>query len=321
MDRKTFKKILMVIGLLSLFSAVYGQRLNIGFENIVAFPFVQLAGILRWMSLTSSLGNVIALVIYGFVCSVPSMILLRKRFKNTLHREDLLLALLSCLLFVSFYFMINPGYMVGRIVPEGMGDFGSFMLGSVIYITLSCYVILRFIRRFNGGEEKLLDCLARIMEISLVILIIAICWMIPSETLLEFELLRQSNTMTGMDFGLTDTFIILRALVGSILLVFDIWILWVGLELIEHLKVDRFNESISSIFKRIEQICMKSIVTYVLATVSINVLQLMVAKDLLVSDFNIEIPMTQLMIVLITMLLSRYFAESRKIKEENDLFV
>ncbi len=79
------------------------------FTTTMAFPFEQIGLILRRLSLSGTAGNIAAVLIYATFCLTPVFILFLRRKKRGFFTEDLLLALLSAVLFVVLYYMINPG--------------------------------------------------------------------------------------------------------------------------------------------------------------------------------------------------------------------
>ena len=86
------------------------------FSTIVAFPFEQLGEGLRALSLSGGAGNAAAILFYVLLSLIPAGIWLILKKKQKTMPIDFTLFLLSVLLFVVLYYMINPGLM-GFAVP------------------------------------------------------------------------------------------------------------------------------------------------------------------------------------------------------------
>ena len=69
-------------------------------SGLITFPFAGIAQVLRMMSLSGGLGNAAAIVIYGLIGIVPLLILAFSLRKREFSPEDVLLPVLSLLVFL-----------------------------------------------------------------------------------------------------------------------------------------------------------------------------------------------------------------------------
>ncbi|MHA4858155.1 hypothetical protein, partial [Enterococcus faecium] len=67
------------------------------------------------MSLSSVIGNVIAIIIYAAISLIPAIYVVYQRKTGTNRKEDILLIAFTGLLFYSLYMFINPGLMYQRM--------------------------------------------------------------------------------------------------------------------------------------------------------------------------------------------------------------
>ncbi|MCL2782670.1 MAG: hypothetical protein FWD80_01645, partial [Propionibacteriaceae bacterium] len=74
-----------------------------------AIPFEQIGDGLRALSLTGPFGNVIATIVYAVISLIPLACVVVMAKRRRFAAEDVLLALVSPLLFWVLYVMINPG--------------------------------------------------------------------------------------------------------------------------------------------------------------------------------------------------------------------
>ncbi|PKM49191.1 MAG: hypothetical protein CVV02_17140 [Firmicutes bacterium HGW-Firmicutes-7] len=322
MNKKRLNSFLIGEGLICIITFILMKDHAIGYDSIISFPFVQFGYLLRIMSLSGPFGNVIAWIAYVLFCIAP-IILLSLRIRKGIHKsEDILLLIVSVLLFVSMYYMINPGFAEGILAPAALGSSWKIGISSVVYIVLIGYVIIRLLRRFQTGmTDRLLIDLEAMLIVFAVILVLILTFVMPFDIKREMETVEAANTMAGINFSLTHFFIILRKGTKMIPLFYQILILLVGFDLAQELKVERYSHEVTEKAVQLVNKCRQSIVVTVAVSIFINILQLIAGANLIHSDYHIDIPLTSILIVIITMLLAKYFAHSSKIKEEMDLFV
>ena len=322
MNKKRLVSVLIAEGFICIIAFFLMKDHGIGYDSIISFPFVQIGYLLRLLSLNSPFGNVMAWMVYVLFCLAP-LILLSIRIKKGMYKsEDLLLLLLSILLFFSMYYMINPGFAEGILAPSTLK--GSWKMGasSVVYIVLIGYVILRLLRRIQTGmTDTLLIDLEVMLIVFAVISVLALTFAVPFDIRGEMKAVEAANTMAGIDFSLTHFFILLRYITKMIPLFYQIRIVLAGYDLVQALKVERYSHEVIDKAVQLVHKCKQAIIITVIASIAINILQLIVGAKLIHSNYHIDIPLTSILIVIITLLLAKYFAHSSKIKEEIDLFV
>lgn len=322
MKRRRINSFLIGEGVACIVLFILIKDQAIGYDSIISFPFVHMGNLLRKLSMSGSSGNIIAWIAYVLLCAWPLLLLglrIRKRSQNL---ADMLLVVLSALLFVSMYFMINPGLAMGVLMPAGLGDAWKIGISSVIYMVVLAYVVLRLILRFQTGKtERLLADLAFMLIVFAVLLVMALTFAMPFEIMREMESIEAANTMTGIDFSLTHLFVVLRKIIIMIPLLYQILIVLAGFDLVQELKIERYSTEVVEKAIHVGNRCKEAIVATVLASVLINITQLIVGAKLLHSNYHLEIPLLSILTVIITMLLAKYFAHSVEIKKEMDLFV
>ena len=68
-------------------------------------------------------------------------------------------------------------------------------------------------------------------------------------------------------------------------------------------------------------LCRKALVAVVLTNVGFNLLQMLFADSLLIIDGFLYLPLFSVAFVLAALLLARFLAENRQLKQDNDLFI
>lgn len=322
MDNKRLKCFLIGAGIMGLLAFFLMKDQAIGYDSIVSFPFVQVGYLLRILSLNSSFGNVLAWIVYVLFCLAPLILLSIRIRKGIQKSEDLLLLLLSGLLFFSMYYMINPSFAEGILAPSTLKGSWKIGVSSVVYIVLIGYVIMRLLRRIQTGmTDRLLIDLEAMLIVFAVISVLSLTFALPFDIKGEMKAIEAANTMAGIDFSLTYFFILLRNGIKMMPLFYQILIIIAGYDLVQVLKVERYSQGVMDKAVQLVNKCKQAIIVTLIASIFINLLQLIVGAKLIHSDYHIDIPLTSILIVIITMLLAKYFAHSSKIKEEMDLFV
>ncbi|VDN47093.1 conserved membrane protein of unknown function [Petrocella atlantisensis] len=322
MDKKRLVSVLIGEGFICIIAFFLMKDQAIGYDSIISFPFVQMGYFLRILSLNSPFGNVIAWVAYVLFCLAPLILLSIRIRKGIQKSEDLLLLLLSVLLFFGMYYMINPGFAEGILAPSTLKGSWKIGVSSVVYIVLIGYIIMRLLRRIQTGMTDRLLIDLEVMLITFAgISVLALTFALPFDIMGEMKAVEAANTMAGIDFSLTHYFILLRSIIKMIPLFYQIRIILAGYDLVQALKTERYSQSVVDKAVQLVSKCRQAIIVTVIASIFINLLQLIAGAKLIHSNYHIDIPLTSILIVIMTMLLAKYFAHSSKIKEEMDLFV
>ena len=167
------------------------------FSTIVAFPFEQLGVGLRALSLSGGAGNAAAILFYVLLSLIPAGIWLILKKKQKTMPIDFTLFLLSVLLFVVLYYMINPGLM-GFAVPGT----GKWSLGSTFYSVLLGYLLIRALLKYrNAGAKKLQEGLWLLLGAVNIVLVYGIFGQELGSLLLNLETVQKGNTGITLSDG------------------------------------------------------------------------------------------------------------------------
>lgn len=158
MKKRLYIGILVLEAIICVVLCVLGNVSGEDIADIMAFPFAPIGDGLRVLSLSGSIGNIIAIILYAGVSLIPLGLVLTHGKKKSLHWEDSLLVILCPLLFAVLYEMINPGSL--QLGPKELGMVGGearkAMLGCMVYSILVGYLVLRALRLFfTAGKQQL----------------------------------------------------------------------------------------------------------------------------------------------------------------------
>jgi len=287
-------------------------------ENIIlGFPFEQIGGILRNLSLSGSVGNVIAIIIYILLSLSPVIIRLLFIKKKRLHAEDVLLMVLSGLLFGTFYLMINP-----MMLREIFGEIGTVMNGSIfgacIYSVLVGYFLLGMLRRLvkaEAGEFK--KCVTPVMWLMNIMYVYVIAGQIFVQYLDTIKQLKSMNMDSIMNVCVISVTYIAEALPY----VFSIFVVCALLRLFGELGVDKHSEGAVNAAGRLSRISLVTLGITIISSIIVNILKLLAAAGINHVKTTVSIPVEQIIFLMVALLIARYICENKKLKEDNDMFI
>jgi len=292
------------------------------FSTVMAFPFEQIGLGLRHLSLSGELGNIVAIVLYIAICLIPAAIVLILWKKRKLYAEDGLLVLLSAVLFVVLYVMINPGAL--RISTGGAVGLTvvKTIYGSVAYSIICGYIILRVLRRITIGKA---DKNIKYISVMLCLLNMLFVYMIFGAGLHDvighFAALRGGNIGNEHLLGPSYIFLVLQFFVDALPHVMNILIVFSALRLLYEMKEDRFSIETVTAAKQTTRLCTIALVAITLANIAFNVLPILFIGTLLVINVSVQIPILSIIFVMVALLLTRIITENKQLKDDNDMFI
>ena len=303
--------------LLALFSAANFQEIVF---LLIKLPFSQIGDGLRILSLGGGFGNVMAFILYIFLGLVPigvlTLILVKKKYRI----EDLLLFLMSGLWFYMMYFMINPQLIPGLFVNPEFGSLGKMVFGSTFYSLLIGYLIIKAVRKVKDGKADVFLFLKVTSLIIIFSLVFRICFIGVFEARSVIESLEDSEIL-GISSGLTIFVIIIKTMINHVPLILNLVILFISMELLDHLKTDYYSPEVNKTAQKLAKICTVSVLAIVSSYMAVNLLQLSFTKVLLISDYAVQIPVSSLAFASAMWLLANYFKKSSQLSDDNKLFI
>ncbi|MGI6084803.1 MAG: hypothetical protein ACOYIF_05095 [Acetivibrionales bacterium] len=322
MKQKTLYIILACEAVLCILLYFAREALPQVFGTVIAFPFRQIAMLLRTLSLSGSLGNAISIILYAAICLVPAFVLFYFRKKRKLYAEDALLAVLSAVLFIVIYLMINPGLLGTYLgIPAGQ-SVSKPLLGGIVYSVLVGYVLLRIMRLFFSAETfQLQKYLMVLLYLIIFLLVFVIFGTQFSHMLDSFEKLRTDNIGNEYLLGTSYIFLVLEYLVNALPYALVILVVFGGQNLLKELSIDRYSEKSVVAAEKLSHICGLALIITVLSNMVFNLLQLVLIKMLLVVNGAVQIPLFSIAFVLAALLLAQYIRENKQLKDANDMFV
>ncbi len=298
MKNRRYSLLLFVEAIITL---ILTKGMNVKVESIfdiLSFPLEKTADFLGYLSLESSTGNVIAIILFTLFCLIPVFVLLFKVKRKTFIKTDILLVLLSAVLFAVIYLLINPSEMgfLGYVNDTSTVAFSFWSL-------LASYFILKLVDTIKKSSavrsERIFDLIVKIIG---AVFVFDLC---------------------SMEFTKTEVLIVsLLAFVNSALpSLFGLLIVFSCLRVLSCFAVDRYSDNTIHSAEKLSSLCIVSLKTTAVVTALYSVIQLRFISELSDINFSINIPLVQLCFILIVLIMTGFLKDSKELKEDNDSFI
>lgn len=297
------------------------------YASLIEFPLAQLGSILRSLSLSSQLGNIAAIILYISIGFLPLAYLAYRHYRKKKGLEDILLPILSLLLFMILYLMINPSLInrwFGPLTFPGvsLAGMGKSILGGVFYSALAAYLILKAIRNIEQRDtDKLLDILAYLFYIAMAIGIFSVFYLGVGTLAMDIQALKDANTDPAIWLSPSYLFMILAFILDNTPTLLLIYIFIVAIRLVEALRIDRYSDEVIASSTKVFRLSKFALLFIMVGNLAFNLLQVICSKYLYNVAYKTLVPLNLLGLSLLMLLVGRYFSQSKKLYTDNQLFI
>lgn len=297
------------------------------YASLIEFPLAQLGSILRSLSLSSQLGNIAAIILYISIGFLPLAYLAYRHYRKKKGLEDILLPILSLLLFMILYLMINPSLInrwFGPLTFPGvsLAGMGKSILGGVFYSVLATYLILKAIRNIEQRDtDKLLDILAYLFYIAMAIGIFSVFYLGVGTLAMDIQALKDANTGPAIWLSPSYLFMILAFILDNTPTLLLIYIFIVAIRLVEALRIDRYSDEVIASSTKVFRLSKFALLFIMVGNLAFNLLQVICSKYLYNVAYKTLVPLNLLGLSLLMLLVGRYFSQSKKLYTDNQLFI
>jgi len=283
---------------------------------ILSFPYAQIGLGLRVLSLLGRVGNVFALLLYFGLLGVPMYIW---SFKKDRKFEDSLIFIFAMLMMWAMFYLINPGRLSWII---GDTRFQNAVIGGTLHSFMLAYVVLKFMRYLGTTD---VSKLGRWMGFGLYFLsgifVIAVFGVGLQQMLTDFEALRVGNMGNEHLLGITYVFITLRHIVGVLPYGLNIGVCFAALRLLKAFRGDPYSEETTFAAESVARVCKVVLGVTMFSSAGFHVIQFFLIGQLKDIHGNLVLPVTAVLFVLGALLLTRYIAANKQLKDENEGFI
>lgn len=310
------KKLLFFIALgATLLLLVLGAE-ALGLEgslSLLCLPFVLCASGLRWLSLSGSAGNLLAIIFLILLGLTPLLLKLRKKWAPV----DLLLVLCCGAIWTAEYYLINPG-----LLPVALsGTVGPLTLCGIVYELLLCWAVVRLLKATDTMDSRnyfqALKIFLWLCAGSCALSTVLCFTSLPA----FFRTLRETNTMPGLNLTPTYIFMTLSQCVTALEYGLDGLVFFLGAGLLKVLEKGPYTDDAVSAAGKVSLWCRRSLLTILLSHTVLNLGQVLFASRLHRLTAGFRFPILSLAIVFAMLALSGLLKKGQQLQQDNDLFI
>jgi uncharacterized membrane protein len=308
---------------LSLFMKYY-----IGMEEAILLlyiPFDLIGKGLRCLSLQSSIGNILALIIYALLCLTPIFWLVFRKLRKQLNNSDILLPIISIYSFYMLFLFVNPNLMY-RHVPELFMDESALSIVrlslAIIFFTLVIgYLIIRMLTTLSQEkEENRMIFLCRRLQVLLYIISILYTFLLGYFSTFElFSQIDQRSFTTGTQMN--QVYVLLSFVLKTVPVLFTIVTLVSGIVLLTTISTKHKQEEEVEAAKRMGMFSRRTAFLTVGCNIALNLFQLVFSSQLNDTSIVLNVSLAPLVISISAMILSGFFKETKELYEENEMII
>ena len=313
MKRKTLVLLLIataiLIGALTLVTKLYPNVLS----SVLAFPLEPLVLGLKAVAKTGPAGNGLAVAVIAALVLIPAVIALRMRGNDKIPEAVSLLALAGIILF-AVYGAWNPAAFQNKIVKDAMEDSNALLMvfSLAVWTMFVLFIVLRLIRLFRTGHREQLH---RYLRLLLFILCAVIAAGIAA-TLVSGVISLVKGLPTPEDAAL----LVAKAIASLAVSLLELIVCFRMLDMLDIVAADE-QEKLPEAASRLSRVSCAALAGIALSAALLHIIQILLLPSLTDVKSILDIPLLQIVFVLVILLLSRLLIENKELKDDNSMFI
>ena len=309
---KRERNILLLTAALSLVLAFLPKTAS-GIFGVLALPFVAAGWGLRTLSLSGGVGNVVSIILYALICAVPLFFWWRSKRRT----EDFLLVLLSGVLAVVLYYMINPN-LRQSVMRNEVGD---AVYAGAVWSTLVTWGVLKLLYTGAWDRERNVYRALRLFLLLCAASCLVDCFGTGTARIVHNLRLRQAVNGSLDYTGLDMAFLVLTFLAAAVEKGLCAWVLYRGVGLLRELEEDPFGAGCVAAAERVSGSCWDCLTVMSLTALALNIAQILLAPLLRNISVSVSIPVLGMAVCFALLSVTRLLVRGKELKDDNDLFV
>lgn len=298
-----------------------------GLQNpiyLISMPFEYIGKVLRWFSLSSSVGNIIANLLYIMLSLLPLIYMVQKHLNARLVKTDILLPILSIFLFYMLYEFVNPDLMIQRIQlfdKEISISMAKISFSITFYALCVGYLILKMASSLmtETTEDKsgfLCKGLEKILVAAVALYTFGLGFIMPFDMFQGF-----SKYVSEDRTSINALFIVLSFLLQSLPVIFTIMTLISGIKLVNEMIINHMKDEEIEAAKKMGTISKRAVYVTVICNIALNLMQFLFSSQLNDTSYNLAISLFPLIIAFMAMILSGFFKAVKELNEDNEMII
>ena len=270
--------------------------------GLIELPFKLPCGYfvdLLWdISKTDAVWRILAIILYVLVCLVPAGALFLISRRRRPYREDWLLALLSVVLLL----------LVGRALDRDRAVYSTFAQMGLLAVLVT-WLALRLLRYFSVSDDRRLVRLVRIVVVLIGMLFAALAGVSAFAILAS---LFERFTIPALAEGAGSVASSCITVYGCLL----------GLRLVDSLgEGGELTDDTVDLARGFYRYSVRAASAILLISLAANLVKLVFVRVSSSTDVSVNFPVFQLLFCLAALIVSRFIAAHKKLRDDNDLFV
>lgn len=322
MKRNFFYILSAFSALVSLGLAVFKRSESSLSFSYITFPFYSIAQVLRKLSLSNAVGNMLAIALFVCILLVPLIYLFWRYRQRRVGIHDILLVLLAVVVPVTLYIFINPASSLRFTAEIGSIADGQVTMSMLVYILIIAYLVLNAIARLVSPDTShSYRVFYGLLQIISIIFVVQIFGSTFHHMLRMMDALKDNGLITQHLLPLNGVFIIAKYLVDCLPYVWSVVLLDKLMVMFVELKQNGFSEVAQGHAELLAGRAALAIKWVIYSNVGFNIAQLFVVKSLGNINISLDIPAVALLIMLIMLIFARYIRDHRQLQHDFDLFI
>lgn len=270
--------------------------------GLIELPFKLPCGYfvdLLWdISKTGAVWRILAIILYVLVCLVPAGALFLISRRRRPWREDWLLALLSVVLLL----------LVGRALDRNWTIYSAFAQMGLLAVLVT-WLALRLLRYFSVSDDRRLVRLVRIVVVLIGMLFAALAGVSAFAILAS---LFERFTIPALAEGAGSVTSSGITVYGCLL----------GLRLVDSLgEGGKLTDDTVDLARGFYRYSVRAASAILLISLAANLVKLVFVRVSSSTDVSVNFPVFQLLFCLAALIVSRFIAAHKELRDDNDLFV
>ena len=284
--------------------------------QIMYLPFELIGKGLRFLSLSSAIGNVIAIIIYAVISMIPAIYIIYQRKRGRTQKEDILLVAFTGLLFYSMYMFIKKMPDIFSMDQNSLIVM-KIIYAFIIYSVLIMWLIMKAIRFLGDDSQKNWKSRLYFGMKGLIAALVSYYTLLITYAK-TFELLHKSENKLQNVSSIVwfKSVLQLLPIIMTILLFINIIHVVKAIE-------DHKEEQQMMTVARLASVAKVTAVVTVISDFILNFYQFLLGATL--QNVNVtfapDVSMEPLIIAFGALIFHEYFKRTKQLKEENDQFI
>ncbi len=291
---------------------------------LLSIPFELIGAGLRRLSLSNTVGNGIAVLVFAVISLIPIFYMIYKIKKYRWDKVDVILPIISFYSFYMIYSFINPGLLLNQL-PALIADASAMpyiklSLSILFYSLCISYVILHTVGKLSkenmvNNSHYLYSGLQKILLTISVLYTFLIGYFSTFQLLVDFykNIKEERSTVSFL-------FVFIKYTLKNLPILFTILIFMSAILLLKAMITNETREEMEAA-NRLGSISRRAVYITVISNITLNGIQFLLSNRLNDTDFSLEFSLFPLIISFSAMIISGYLRKTKELVEDNELII